>query len=108
MAREFYLKNPTPPPCECMGCLSHRCSVSLLNKWGLFFLPYRAQLGRVGGSRWGWVLQIKFPCQECRPPLPCCSFSVGVSFSLVAISYSAQTPWEDLGGCLLISDFRKH
>ena len=33
--------------------------------WGLiFFLPYRAQLGRVGGSRWGWVLQIKFPCQH--------------------------------------------
>ena len=22
---------------------------------------YKAQLGRVGGSRWGWVLQIKFP-----------------------------------------------
>ena len=21
----------------------------------------RAQLGRLGGSRWGWVLQIKFP-----------------------------------------------
>ena len=94
-----------------MGCLTRRCSFSLFNKkemeplspspssllllfagWGLFFLPYRAQLGRVGGSRWGWVLQIKFPCQECRPPLPCCSFSVGVSFSLVAISYSAQTP----------------
>ena len=39
-----------PPPIPCMSCLSHRCSVSLLNK------------GRVGGSRWGWVLQIKIPC----------------------------------------------
>ena len=29
---------------------------------GVSFVAYRAQLGRVGGSRWGWVLQIKFPC----------------------------------------------
>ena len=33
--------------------------------WGVGFpvLAHRAQLGRVGGSRWGWVLEIKFPCQ---------------------------------------------
>ena len=23
---------------------------------------YSAKLGRVGGSRWGWVLRIEFPC----------------------------------------------
>ena len=28
----------------------------------------RAQLGRVGGSRWGWVLQIKFPCHAWAAP----------------------------------------
>jgi hypothetical protein len=27
-----------------------------------FAISYRAQLGRLGGSRWGWVLQIKIPC----------------------------------------------
>ena len=29
---------------------------------GFRVFAYRAQLGRLGGSRWGWVLQIKFPC----------------------------------------------
>ena len=24
---------------------------------------YRAQFGRLGGSRWGWVLQIQYPCR---------------------------------------------
>ena len=27
-----------------------------------YCVAYRAQFGRVGDSRWGWVLQIKFPC----------------------------------------------
>ena len=33
--------------------------------WGVGFrvLAHRAQSGRVGGSRWGWVLYIKYPCQ---------------------------------------------
>ena len=26
-------------------------------------MAYRAQLGRLGGSRWGLVLQIKLPCR---------------------------------------------
>ena len=66
------------------GCFNHRCSalmmipgvqLFLFAGWG-FLVPaaflcvlgggvscvaYRAQLGRLGGSRWGWVLQIKIP-----------------------------------------------
>ena len=39
-------------------------SLPFLVCWGggVSCVAYRAQLGRVGGSRWGWVLQIKFPC----------------------------------------------
>ena len=90
-----------------MGGLSHRCSVSLLNKsprlwlglaspqWSpcrppplpccsfspvgvslLDAISYRAQLGRVGGSRWGWVLQIKFPCQGSSNKNPVPEFSL--------------------------------
>ena len=33
-----------------------------------FAISYRAQLGRLGGSRWGWVLQIK--CHAIKPGNP--------------------------------------
>ena len=32
-------------------------------------VAYRAQLGRLGGSRWGWVLQIKFRAIQTTVPL---------------------------------------
>ena len=40
--------------------------------WGgwVSFVAYRAQLGRVGGSRWGWVLQIQIPCHTIQCSLP--------------------------------------
>ena len=30
--------------------------------WSMMIASTIAQLGRLGGSRWGWVLPIKFPC----------------------------------------------
>ena len=36
---------------------------------GVSCVALRAQLGRLGGSRWGWVLQIKFPCHTNRRSL---------------------------------------
>ena len=49
----------------CPPCLS-------LCVWEVGFrvLP-RAQLGRLGGSRWGWALQIKFPCHNSLSLSPC-------------------------------------
>ena len=35
---------------------------------GFRVLAHRAQLGRVGGSRWGWVLYMKYPCNFPVPP----------------------------------------
>ena len=49
----------SPPPLPCCSFLPVGVSFP-------FAISYRAQLGRLGGSRWGWVLQIKFPC---HPPL---------------------------------------
>ena len=53
-----------PPP----GGLARLRALSLpfLVCWGggVSFVAYRAQSGRVGGSRWGWVLQIKCHATE--------------------------------------------
>ena len=38
------------------------CSFSPVGVSLPFAISYRAQLGRLGGSRWGWVLQIKLRC----------------------------------------------
>ena len=49
-----------PPP----GGLARLRALSLpflvCRRGGVSFVAYRAQLGRVGGSRWGWVLHIKY------------------------------------------------
>ena len=51
-------KAPVAPPLPC-------CSFSPVGvSFSLVAISYRAQLGRLGGSRWGWVLQMKFPCQS--------------------------------------------
>ena len=44
---------PCSPPCS---LLALPCVLG----GGVSFVAYRAQLGRLGGSRWGWVLQIKY------------------------------------------------
>ena len=36
---------------------------------GVSCVSDRAQLGRLGGSRWGWLLQVKFPCHKTHPSL---------------------------------------
>ena len=48
--------------------------------YGVSCVAYRVQLGRVGGSRWGWVLQIKFPCHTFAP---CVSLFLSVAASSV-------------------------
>ena len=35
-----------------------------VQRGGVSCVSDRAQLGRLGGSRWGWLLQIKFPCHD--------------------------------------------
>ena len=51
-----------PFPCAVSSSLSPESSfvASLSSPPTGFPLSYSAQLGRVGGSRWGWVLRIKF------------------------------------------------
>ena len=58
----------------------------------------RAQLGRVGGSRWGWVLQIKFPC---HPPF---SLSLVDDSSVVFSVDSVVGDWSLVGLVLKTSD----
>ena len=40
------------------------CLVLCVGGVGFRVLAHRAHLGRFGGSRWGWVLEIKFPCRR--------------------------------------------
>ena len=49
------------PPPDFLGRL-----LFLPPRWGcgVSFVSSRAQIGRVGGSQWGWVLQTKFPCHD--------------------------------------------
>ena len=52
---------------------------------GVSFVAHRAQLGRVGGSRWGWVLQIKSPCHKTHPSPPTSRAAQGVAMSEHAV-----------------------
>ena len=61
-----------------------------VRRGGVSCVSDRAQLGRLGGSRWGWVLQIKFPCQH----------SLSLSLSLFRVGFSDPNnhqAWDDLG-----------
>ena len=95
----FDCKSTTARDLPHMGCLRHMCSVSLLNNlcvWGggvsCVAISYRAQLGRVGGSRWVWVLQIKFPCHY--------SLSLSLSHTHTPLALHARTEmrFQDPGG----------
>ena len=56
--RGFFFTNHRPPPPSPLSlCLAVASSSSPPEG---FPLAYRAQLSRVGGSRWGWVLRMKF------------------------------------------------